>query len=638
MKSITAAAAAAACVASLFLAPCALAQRSTPAASPWRVNPANSISSPGPVVTDVFPTEGWTSHTLMPTGRWGHAMASYTFGAYPTNDAYIYVISGADPSFANTSLLSRYDVTFDSWSDLAPMLPARLQIGAARIGNRIYVPGGYGGSFTPVSTLSVYDIATGLWGVASSLPQATGDYAIGTYADRYIYVIGGYSGSGDLNNVQVYDSVMDSWAPATPKAGTATAGLRGGIVGNHIIVVGGYSQVLGGELADAYVGTIDALDPHVIAWAPIAAYPGGTVGRLGAGVPVAAGPAQGAAGLNFVVFTGGDPTGGGTSVKNDTWIYDFNDNTWKSGPDKPTGVSNIGNIAGVSSGGKLHLVSTGGYNGVVVTSVQEWLTFGYEVPPDLALAGLANSATVDPGDTLVHTLNYTVDTPGSAADVTITDTVPDGTVFDAGASTAGWTCTPDANAGSACVFSLGTLAAGASGSVLFAVDTLYPVPGGITQIDNDAVISTVAPFGPEQNLTNNSVAISTPFTTGSVQVTPTSGLVTTESGGSAQFQVVLLLEPTADVKIDFISDDPSEGIAEPLQIIFTPANWNVAQSITVTGVGDWFADGDVAYSVIGTIEPGAGNYTGVSVATVALINLNEILDRIFADGFDPLTP
>lgn len=500
-------------VASLFLTSTTVAQSSSAVAPPWRGNNEHSQSVSVPTaVSSVFPTEGWAAHTVMPAGRWAHAMAAYSFGAYPTNSVFIYVISGADASFANTGTLSRYDVALDSWSDLAPMTPARMQISAARIGGKIYVPGGYAGSFSPTSTLSIYDITTGLWGTGASLPQATGDYAIGTYADRYIYVIGGYSGAGDLNNVQVYDTQTDSWQAATAKPGTATAGLRGGIVGNQIIVVGGYSQSLAAELADAYVGTIDSVDPTVIVWAPIAAYPGGTVGRLGAGVPVAVGPALASTGLNFVVFTGGDPNGQGISVKSDTWIYDFNDATWKSGPDKPTGVSNICNLAGISSGGKLHIVTTGGYNGSIITTGNEWLTFGYEAPPDLELTAAADSALFDKNSLLVYTLNYTVGTPGSADNVTISDTVPAGAAFDAGASSPGWSCTPDDKGGSVCVIALGTLAEGTSGSVLFAIDTPTDPADG-DYIDNVASISTVARFGPEQNLTNNTASVSTPYST-----------------------------------------------------------------------------------------------------------------------------
>jgi len=513
MKQIAAVARAFAFCFVSFHAPFAIAQGLRAAGSPGVADTTSPIPAAATTPASVFPTQGWSSLTPMPSARWAHAMASYSIGTYPTNSAFIYVISGADAGFASTNLLSRYDVDLHSWSNLAPMPAARTQIGAVQVGGKIYVPAGYSTGFVATADLNIYDIAANTWGSGASLPQATGDYAIGTYASRYVYVIGGYSGSTDLNNVQVYDTAMNAWQSATPKPGTATSGLRGGIVGNKIVVVGGYNVSLGIEFADAYVGTIDAMNPAVIAWAPIAAYPGGAAGRLGAGVPVAAGPAQGVTGLNFVVFTGGDPNGSGTAVKNDTWIYDFNDSSWKSAQDKPTGVSNISNLAGVSSGGKLHLVSTGGFNGSGIITVNEWLTFGFEAPPDLALTGSAGSVDVDAGSPLAYTWAYTVGSPASADNVTITDIVPAGALFDAAASTAGWTCTPDHNAGSVCTFSLGSLPATAHGSVLFAVDTFNPPPSGATQIDNVASIISAAPFGQEQDLSNNTASVSTPYST-----------------------------------------------------------------------------------------------------------------------------
>ncbi|MEO5626562.1 MAG: kelch repeat-containing protein [Dokdonella sp.] len=559
-------------------------------------------------------------------------------GAYPSNDAFVYVISGGDGSFANTASVLRYDVTFDTWTPMAPLPAARLQLSAAQVGGRIFVPGGYGSGFSPVTVLNIYDIATDTWTAGAPLPQAIGDYAIGTYQNRYVYVIGGYSGAADLNTVQVYDTQLNTWQLATPKTGTATAGLRGGIVGNHIIVVGGYSQAMAAELSDTVIGTIDAVDPTTISWTAGPSYPGGTVGRLGAGVPIAAGPAQGLSALDFVLFAGGDPNGAGSSAKNDTWVYDFRDDSWKSGPPKPTGVSNICDIIGISSGGKLRMVSTGGYNGSAVVSVQEWLTLGYEEPADLALTMSDGDVSVAPNGSVAYSLAYTVTGAAGAPNATITETVPDGTTFHAATSTAGWVCTPDANASSTCEFPLGALADGANGSVVFSVDVTYPVAPGVTEILNSASVSTTAPYAPEQNLANNVASDTTPFADGAVDITPVSGLVTGEDGTSASFQVVLAVPPTGDVTISFISDDPSEGVAAPSQLVFTTADWNVQQTVTVTGVSDFLADGDIAYTVSGSIQSGSGNYANVVVPTVSLINLDGPSDRVFADGFDGVVP
>jgi uncharacterized repeat protein (TIGR01451 family) len=621
MKTLPAAAVALLALACALTAPNASAQ-SLDLASRAPGSPPTATPTPQrPVdVAEAFDNEGWASRTAMPAARWGHAMVSYISGTYPDNDAYLYVISGADASFANTSLVSRYDVALDEWTAMAPLTPSRLQISAARIGDRIYVPGGYTTSFSPTTTLSIYDISDNTWSTGAPMPQATGDYAIAAYADRYLYVIGGYSGSVDLNVVQVYDSVANTWTTATPKIGAATAGLRAGIVGNQILVVGGYSQALTAPQSSAAIGVIDPLDPAIITWNAIAAYPGGPVGRFGSGTLVAAGPGLGSDALNAVIFAGGDPTGAGTAAKNDTWMYDFNDGTWKDGPAKPTGVSNISNMAGVAFDGKLHLVSTGGYSGSAVVAVNEWLTLGDEPSPDLSLAMSDGDATVAPGGSVLYTIDYASTGAGTTPAVTISDTVPAGTTFDAAASTPGWVCTPDANPGSVCEFDLGTLTGGANGSVTFALDSIYPVPAGVTQIVNAASIAT-AWADPEP--ANDAASEGTPFTAGSISLTASDN-VTSEFGDSATFDIALLVPPSADVTIDFESSDTTEGSLPVSSVVFTPANWNQPQSVTVNGVDDNLDDGDIGYTVSGTIAAGSGNYDGVAIPTVALTNLDKL--------------
>ena len=84
--------------------------------------------------------------------------------------------------------------------------------------------------------------------------------------------------------------------------------------------------------------------------------------------------------------------------------------------------------------------------------------------------------------------------------------------------------------------------------------------------------------------------------TAGITVTPTSGLTTTEAGGTATFTVVLDTQPTADVTIGLSSSDTTEGTVAPASLTFTTANWNVAQTVTVTGVDDAVDDGDIAYT------------------------------------------
>ncbi len=83
-----------------------------------------------------------------------------------------------------------------------------------------------------------------------------------------------------------------------------------------------------------------------------------------------------------------------------------------------------------------------------------------------------------------------------------------------------------------------------------------------------------------------------------ISVTPTSGLVTTEGGGTAAFQVKLESEPISDVIIPLRSSDPSEGTADTRALEFTPDDWEVSKTVTVTGMNDGDEDGARRYAIV----------------------------------------
>src|SRR5438132_1506095 len=82
---------------------------------------------------------------------------------------------------------------------------------------------------------------------------------------------------------------------------------------------------------------------------------------------------------------------------------------------------------------------------------------------------------------------------------------------------------------------------------------------------------------------------------------------------TATFTIVLNSKPTAPVTIGLSSNDTTEGTVSPASVIFTPANWNVARTVTVTGVNDAIDDGDIAYSIVTAAATSAdGNYNGMN--------------------------
>src|SRR5262249_8538403 len=75
-----------------------------------------------------------------------------------------------------------------------------------------------------------------------------------------------------------------------------------------------------------------------------------------------------------------------------------------------------------------------------------------------------------------------------------------------------------------------------------------------------------------------------------VRVNPTFGLTTSQSGGMATFTVVLDSQPTANVTIGLSSSNTAAGTLSASALVFTPQNWNVPQTVTVTGVNDFTDD------------------------------------------------
>jgi hypothetical protein len=104
----------------------------------------------------------------------------------------------------------------------------------------------------------------------------------------------------------------------------------------------------------------------------------------------------------------------------------------------------------------------------------------------------------------------------------------------------------------------------------------------------------------------------------SITMSPTSGLVTTEAGGTATFTVALKTQPTADVTIPLSSDTPAEGTVSPASLTFTSANWNTPQTVTLTGVDDSATDGDQTYSItVGAATSTDADYNGLSASVSA---------------------
>lgn len=114
-----------------------------------------------------------------------------------------------------------------------------------------------------------------------------------------------------------------------------------------------------------------------------------------------------------------------------------------------------------------------------------------------------------------------------------------------------------------------------------------------------------------------------------VTVTPTTGLVTTEAGGSASFQIVLNAQPVANVSVALSTSDATEGTVSVASLIFTSANWNTPQTVSVTGVDDAMFDGNILYTIVtGATVSSSAEYNGLSVSDVSVSNTDNDAPQI----------
>ena len=83
-----------------------------------------------------------------------------------------------------------------------------------------------------------------------------------------------------------------------------------------------------------------------------------------------------------------------------------------------------------------------------------------------------------------------------------------------------------------------------------------------------------------------------------------SATIVYESGLTDAIDVALSAEPISDVVVILAPEDGTEVIVSPATLTFTPANWNVAQTVTILGADDDAADGDVTTSLLVSVDTG----------------------------------
>jgi uncharacterized repeat protein (TIGR01451 family)/fimbrial isopeptide formation D2 family protein len=213
--------------------------------------------------------------------------------------------------------------------------------------------------------------------------------------------------------------------------------------------------------------------------------------------------------------------------------------------------------------------------------------------PDLSVTKDDGVASTNPGSTIAYTLDYANDGNQDATGVTLTETVPAATTFDALASDPAWNCTA-ATPGSSCTLDIGALGAGDSGSVVFAVVVDTPLASGVDQLDNTVTIVDDGGNGPDPTPLDNSDSHITPLDAGSdLAIVKSDGGVSAEPGDIATYTL------DYENKGNQVATGVVINDVVPANTVFVPASSTGGWSCTPDN-----GSGSNCSLSIGTLDPG----------------------------------
>ncbi len=208
-------------------------------------------------------------------------------------------------------------------------------------------------------------------------------------------------------------------------------------------------------------------------------------------------------------------------------------------------------LAGVDPNERTGTDGSGGLNDYADSSTQN-VTF---TAVDLRIEKDDGGITSTAGGVIKYTLTYTNLGNSDSSGVTVIETVPDNTVFNAGESTSGWSCPDGSPAGTVCTYTVGGLTAGGSGSIIFAVSVNNPLPSGVIQIDNTVSIEDDGTHGGDVNLTNNRDDDDTPVAAApDLQITKDDGVTVVSPGQVVTYTLTIRNVGTQDATGVVVTD------------------------------------------------------------------------------------
>ena len=159
------------------------------------------------------------------------------------------------------------------------------------------------------------------------------------------------------------------------------------------------------------------------------------------------------------------------------------------------------------------------------------------------------------------------------------------------------------------------------GSGAIYTSTITPVKNGTVTVDVPENVAEDRVSHGNTAAEQFSVVVKLP--TPNITVIGASGLelITAENGTTDQFKVRLDRVPTANIILAINSSDLTEGAVTPGAITFTNENWNIPQTVTITGQDDAIDDGEQDYHIV--LTPTSDDYDDLDALNLDVTNRDD---------------
>ncbi len=273
-----------------------------------------------------------------------------------------------------------------------------------------------------------------------------------------------------------------------------------------------------------------------------------------------------------------------------------------------SGVSDANTYAAMSSNTNVATVAVAGHT-LTVTAVSEGTaTISVDLSRGSSSATATFEFTVTPQPVISITTAQTAVSEGANVVFTVTASPPTPLTVSLNiAQTGGYVAAGDVGAKTVVIPSGGT----ATYTVATVNDMVVAPNGTVT-----ATLAAGAGYALSPTQRAATVAVNNDTRGVTVSAAGT-GVTVAEGGGTAQYTVVLIVQPTGNVTVTPSSGDTAIATVSGA-LTFTTGNWNAPQTVTVTGVEDSIVNPGNQRTVSITHAVSGGGYDGVSAAPVAV--------------------